>query len=162
MPNDILVIAPLVSAGLNPGQLHGVGATQFIFEPYQNDVQFDGLRNVMILSGTTKLVQSIMRIMLTPVGTSLEDARWGADLSAGIGSKMGNDNFSQIRQSVIDALTHYNDVNQDNPNSDEVINTIDELLVVNDIGDPRVIRVVLGITTESGIGIKIVAPQVTK
>lgn len=160
MPNDIAIIAPLVTIGHPPGYARSVGATEFIFQPYENDIQFDRTKSLMLVSGVSKLVQSLMRIILTTLGDSFEDPLWGTNVTSQIGSKMSNDNFSAVRESIIQALIHYNDINQDNPNSDEVINTIDELVVVQDLDDPRTIRIVVGVTNESGNGVRVIVPQV--
>jgi phage baseplate assembly protein W len=160
MPFDIAIIAPLDKRGKTTDQLRGTGFTEFVFEPYENDVQFDRAKKVRQMSGTEKLVQSIMRILLTTKGDSFEDPDWGSEMNGQIGSKMRNDNFATVRESIITALTHYNYINRDNPDSDEVINTIDEIQVVSDLNDPRVMRVVVGVTTESGIGVRVIAPQV--
>jgi phage baseplate assembly protein W len=160
MPNDIAIIAPLVKIGKSPDFLRATGNTEFIFEPYENDIQFNRSKALVLVSGTDKLIQSIMRVILTHLGDSFEDAKWGSALDSQIGSKMANDNYAVVRESIIQALIHYNDVNQDNPNSDEVIKTIDELAVVQDLNDPRVIRVVVGVTSESGNGVRVIVPQV--
>jgi phage baseplate assembly protein W len=160
MPNDIAIIAPLIKSGLSPDLVRATGFTEFIFQPYENDIQFDRLRKVRQLSGTDKLVQSIMRILLTTKGESFEDSEWGSELNSNIGSKISNDSYASTRESIIAALVHYNSLNADNPDSDEVIETIDELQVVSDIDDPRVIRVVVGVTTESGKSLRVIVPQV--
>lgn len=160
MPNDIAIIAPLIRENFTQDQVRATGYTEFIFEPYENDVQFDRTRKVRQLSGTDKLVQAIMRILLTTKGDSFEDSDWGSDLNGNIGSKLSSQNYATVRESIISALTHYNSLNADNPSSDEVINTIDELQVVSDLNDPRIIRVVVGVTTESGKGLRVIVPQV--
>jgi phage baseplate assembly protein W len=160
MPNDIAVISAIDKINASPELLRAVGATSFIFQPYENDVQFDRLKHVRQFSGTQKLVQSIMRILLTRLGDSYEDSKWGSDINNEIGSKIANENYAIIRESIIAALTHYNQINQDNPDSDEVISTIDLIQVVADTTDPRIIRVVVGVTTESGVSVQVVVPQV--
>lgn len=177
MPNDIFIIAPLSrfkkdSVGnyildseghripITKDQTRGTGFTEFIFEPYENDLQFDRMKRARVVSGVDKLVQSVMRVILTAKGDSFEDVQWGSELNSSIGSKIDNTSFSVVRESVIKALVHYNELNSDNPNSDEVINTIDEIQVVSDPNDPRVIRILVGITTESGKGVRVVVPQV--
>ena len=160
MPNDIAIISPLDKKNKNPDVIRATGYTEFVFEPYENDIQFDGLKKVVQFSGIQKLVQSIMRVLLTTRGDSFEDVDWGSEINGAIGSKMRTDNYAAVRESVIEALKHYNDINSDNPSSDEVISTIDELQVVQDLDDPRVMRIVLGITTESGQAVRVVVPQV--
>ena len=101
-----------------------------------------------------------MRIVLTQRGDYFEDSDWGSDTNANIGTKLNNGAFATVRESIIQGLIHYNQLNQDNPNSDEIIDSIDELQVVQDENDPRTMKVVISITTESGIGLRIIAPQV--
>ena len=160
MPNDIAIIAPFNRSAANPNIARATGYTEFVFEPYENDIQFDRKKLVRQMTGVDKLVQSIMRIMLTTKGDSFEDSQWGSEMNNQIGSKLKSDSFAAVRESIIQALMHYNDINQDNPNSDEVINTIDELQVVSDLNDPRIVRTVIGVTTESGKGVRVVVPQV--
>ena len=162
MPDDIAIIAPLDKKNRNPDVVRATGYTEFVFEPYENDVQFDRIKHVRQFSGTEKLVQSIMRVLLTTIGDSFEDSEWGSEMNNRIGSKTSNENYSEIRESVIKALTHYNQINSDNPSSDEVIDTIDEIQVVQDLDDPRIMRVVVGVTTESGKGVRVVVQQVDK
>lgn len=160
MPIDLAVLTPLVKLGANPNYLWSVGATDFMFEPYENDIQFDRLKHIRTMEGVPKLAQAIMRIVLTQRGDYFEDSDWGSDTNANIGTKLNNGAFATVRESIIQGLIHYNQLNQDNPNSDEIIDSIDELQVVQDENDPRTMKVVISITTESGIGLRIIAPQV--
>lgn len=162
MPNDIAIISAISRASLTTDQRRGIGYTEFIFEPYENDVQFDRVRKLRMVTGVDKLVQSMMRILLTAIGDSFEDRFWGSELNAQIGSKISNDNYAAVRESIIAALVHYNSLNADNPSSDEVIDTIDEMQVVSDPNDPRIVRVVVGVTTESGKGVRVIVPQVER
>lgn len=162
MPQDLSIIQPLRQVGQPKDYLRATGDTQFIFQTYENDLQFNNLKQLYTFSGLPKLVQAIMRAAITPLGSYFEDRAWGSEMDGNIGSKMDNEAFAIARQSIIDALTHYNVLNFDNPNSDEVISTIDELQVVQDLNDPRVMRVVIGVTTESGLSTRVVVPQVDK
>lgn len=162
MPRDIAILSALVRSDKSGGFLRATGSTDFVFEAFENDLQFDRLRQVRMCEGTEKLVQSVMRIILTEKGAYIEDRMWGSSAPTNIGGKMDNERFAATRQSVIDALTHYNQVNYDNPNSDEVISTIDELQVVQDLDDPRRMRIVVGFTTESGQSVRVTVPQVSE
>jgi hypothetical protein len=157
---DLAIISPLDTKGLTVDQVRGTGFTKYIFQPYANDIQFDNLKLVRHFTGTEKLIQSLMRIIIQPKGSYFEDPEWGGTIDDQVGNKMDNERIANTRQSVIDSITHYNEVNADNPNSDEIVDTIDELRVVEDLDDPRVIRVYLGITTESGLSIGVTVPQV--
>ena len=160
MPNDIAIFAPLNKKGLSNDQLRGVANTNFVFQPFENDIQFDQLKRVRTVSGVTKLVQSILRLLLTDTGSYFEDGDWGSSANNQIGGKFDSEKYATSEQGIIDALKHYNEINRDNPNPDEVINTIDELRVVQDTDDPRKMRIYIGITTESGQSFQVSVPQV--
>lgn len=160
MPIELAIMAPLSRAGLTQDQLRATGFTTSVFEPFLNDIQFDRNKLIMTYTGTDKLAQSILRIILTDKGTYSEDASWGSACNTLIGSKFDQARFAKTQQSIIDALKHYNEINQDNPNSDEVIETIDELRVVQDLADPRKMRIFLGVTSESGKSFRVSVPQV--
>jgi phage baseplate assembly protein W len=153
---------PISRAALSESLQRSVGATDYIIEPFQNDLQFDSAKHLRTISGTAKLVQAILRIMLTSQGEYIEDAQWGAGIGTMIGSKLDSGVFSTASENIISALKHYNSVNADNPDPDEIIDSIDELRVVQDLDDPRVMRVVLGITTESGKSMRVSVPQTEK
>jgi len=160
MPIDLAIIKALDKTGKTEDELRGVGATDFIFSPFDNDIYFDELRQVRTMEGTAKLVQSVLRIILTDRGDILEDSQWGSEVNTRIGEKFNTEKFANTRQSIIDALKHYNEINFDNSDSDEVIDTIDELRIVQDLDDPRTMRIIVGFTTESGKGIRVIVPQV--
>ena len=61
---------------------------------------------------------------------------------------------------MINALIHLNELNIDNPNSDEVIETIDVVRTVAAAGEPRQMNIQVSITTESGKPVTITVPQV--
>ena len=160
MPNDIAIFAPFNKKGMSNDQLRGASNTNFIFQPFENDLQFDQLKHLRTVTGVTKLVQSILRMLLTDTGSYFEDSEWGSEVNNRIGEKFDSEKYATAEQSIIDALKHYNEINKDNPNSDEVISTIDELRVVKDLDDPRKLRIYIGITTESGQSFKVSVPQV--
>jgi hypothetical protein len=171
MADDIYILTKLDMTDLSKDAQRALGSTVFKFEPYENDIQFDMVKKVRMASGVDKLIQSVMRIILTNKGEYIEDGGWGADMQAQIGGKVDHNRFATLRQNIIDALIHYNEVNSDNPNSDEVINTIDDLRVVSGLidkdivpgfNDPRALRIYLAFTTESGKGVRVTVPQVTE
>jgi len=162
MAYDLAIMMPIDRAALPEGFQLAVGETDYVIQPFENDFQFDRLKRMMTVSGTRKLVQSILRIMLTENGEYIEDQYWGAGIGGLIGSKLDSDKYAKATERITEALKHYNAINSDNPNSDEIISTIDELRVVQDLDDPRTMRVVLGITTESGKSIRVSVPQTEK
>jgi hypothetical protein len=160
MPLDIGVLKKVDRPRLPQEVVKSVGATTYTWEAFEGDIQIDGLNQFIELDGTTKLAEGIFKIILTPKGSNPEDPDYGTDINTSIGGKIDSEKFSSIQTSIVDALTHYNVINQDNPNSDEVIQTIDEVRLVSSLDDPRQINIQVSVTTESGKAVKIEVPQI--
>lgn len=160
MPIDIGVLKRVDRASLGNQLAKSFGATTYTWQAYEGDMQFDGLKRAITLDGTTKLAQGIFKIVLTPIGSNPEDSDYGTEMDTFIGDKLDTEKFSAIQTSIVNALTHYNVINQDNPNSDEVIQTIDEVRLVQNLDDPRQIDIQIAVTTESGKTVKVQVPQV--
>lgn len=169
MPYDLAILVPLNKATANgtaPNQsaaastIVGTGNTNYIWESYENDLQLDQLNNIITLQGTAKLAQEIMKILLTPIGTVAADLNYGTTLSTVIGSKLTTEMYAEVQTEVINALIHLNELNIDNPNSDEVIETIDVVRTVAVAGEPRQMNIQVSITTESGLPVTVTVPQV--
>lgn len=158
---DVAIITKLDKASLTPGDLRGVGATTYTWESYENDLQLDSLNSLVMVEGVDKLAQSIMKIILTPKGSDPDDPDYGTNLNLSIGEKFSSEAYSQAQTEVVSALIHLNQINIDNPNSDEVIETIDNVSTVADADDPRSMRIYVSVTTESGKRLNVVAPQLT-
>lgn len=165
MPEDIGILTLLDKPRLDDLIIKSTGDTDYSWCPYTNDVQLDSVNQIITLSGLTKLAQGIVKIVLTEKGSHPEDSLYGTELNTIIGSKTitGNvaaEQFADIRSEIIDALKHYNLINRDNPDSDEVIETIDDIRIVQDLDEPRAINVQISVTSESGQPIRIEVPQV--
>ena len=169
MPFDLAILVPLNKATANgtsadqsaaASTISGTGNTNYIWESYENDLQLDQLNNIIMLDGTTKLAQEMMKILLTPLGSAAYDPNYGTSLSTSIGNKLDSSAYAEIQTEVINALIHLNELNLDNPNSDEVIETIDVVRAVASLTDPRQINIQVSVTTESGKSVAITVPQV--
>jgi len=161
MPIDLAIIKKLDKVSAGQSNIIGTGNTNYIWESYENDIQFDTLNQFMTISGTTKLAQGIMKIILTRKGDNIEDPDYGTLINTMIGTKFTSDVFAEVQSEIIDALIHYNLINSDNPDSDEVIQIIDEIKVVQDLNEPRAMKIRVAITTESGKSIGVEVPQLT-
>lgn len=160
MPVDMGVLKKLDRPSLAGEIIKSTGNTSYTWEAYEGDIQIDNLNHFVPITGVTKLAQGMFKIVLTPLGANSEDSSYGSLLNVQIGSKMDNDKFAEIQTSIVDALTHYNELNQDNPDSDEVIETIDEVRLVRDLDDPRAIKIQIAVTTESGKEVRVEVPQI--
>lgn len=160
MPIDLGVLSKLDKAQLGNSITKSTGNTSYTWESFEGDFQLDGTHNPITVDGTTKLAQGMFSIILTPLGSNPADPDYGTDLLSLIGDVVDSDKFATITSEIIDALTYYNLLNQDNPNSDEVIQTIDFVRVVKDIDDPRAIKIQVSVTSESGKQVNLQVPQI--
>lgn len=160
MPQDLGVLTKLDKARIGPSITKSTGNTTYTWEAYQGDIQLSGTHALVMVTGTTKLAQGMFKIILTPLGSNPADPDYGTNLLSLVGTNVDSDKFSTITSEIIDALTHYNLINQDNPNSDEVIQTIDFVRVVQDLDDPRAIKIQVSVTTESGLPVNLQVPQI--
>lgn len=160
MPIDSGVLKKLDKPRLSGQVVKSAGKTNYTWQAFEGDIQLDSLNAIITLTGTAKLAQGMFKIVLTPKGANIEDPDYGSLLNSSIGSKMDNEKFAEIQSSILDALVHYNLINQDNPDPDEVIETIDEVRLVRDIDDPRAINIQISVTAESGKEVRVEVPQV--
>ena len=160
MPFDLAILRRLDKAHAGEANVRGTGNTSYIWEAYENDVQLDSLNQLVTIEGTDKLAQEIMKILLTPKGGLTDDPDYGTSLMSLVGEKFSTDRFAEVQTEVVNALIHYNQLNADNPNSDEVIEVIQDIGTVRDSDDPRHMQVYVRVITESGKTVAIVAPQV--
>lgn len=167
MPRDIGILTSLDKPALPEEILKSTGDTNYTWKAFENDIQIDRLNQIIEVSGTTKLAQGIFKIILTPKGSHAEDPEYGTNASEIIGGRLVvsggvvSERFAELRSDIIDALRHYNLINQDNPDSDEVIETIDDIRIVQDLDEPRALKIQIEITTESGKTLRLEVPQVS-
>ena len=160
MPKDIAILKRINYSSQSEVARRNIGKTDFVFSVFENDVQFTSGKQIRMMEGTDKLVQGILKILLTPKGSSLEDPLYGANLDVGIGNKLQQANYSDLRSGVYSALDYYTTLNANNDNPDEVIQEIYDVKAVRDDKDPRIILVYVSVITQSGKKVSVVAPQV--
>lgn len=156
MPLDIDLGAQIDLSKLTVAQRNAIGGASTVFQIYKNDIQFNTVKGTTVIDGTSKLVQGILKILLTDLGTHLESSLYGTDMMKHIGDKLDNSKFALIRDSVNSSLSYYNELAApENPNPDEVIYSIDEIRVSRDDVDPRVVYVYISVTTKLGTSVRI-------
>ena len=166
MPIDFGVLSVVDKAAV-PSSLAGqLGGTIYNWEAFEGDIQLNARRRFVEVSSTDKLAQGMFKIILTPLGSNPMDPNYGTNLLTSIGGNIDISKVADIQTEIINALTYYNSLNQDNPNSDEVIETIDTINVISGATDqthqldPRSISIQIGVTTESGIPVILQVPQI--
>lgn len=160
MANDIGIFKKINYSSQSDTSKLNIGRTNYVFSVYENDFQFTTGRQMRMIGGTDKLIQAILKIILTPLGSLLEDPLYGADLEGSIGSKLQQENYANLRDSVWSALEYLQTITADSEDPDEVIDSIDEVKAVKDDDDPRVILIYISVVTKSGKLVKVVVPQV--
>lgn len=160
MSRDIAILKRVNFPSFTEGERLNVGNTDFSFATYDNDFQFTSGKQLRVVEGTNKIIQGILKVLLTQRGTSLEDQSYGAELDAGIGSKMQQENYADLRDSVYSAIEYYMLLNDNSENPDEIITEIEEVKAVRDDEDPRMILVYVSVITQSGKRVSVTVPQV--
>lgn len=162
MPEDIGIMTDVATALLEENVRRALGATKYVFSSYDNDLQFDASGKIRMFTGKEKLVQSALKILLTDLGTAAEDQVYGTTLAAYLGGKMTQDAYTDLVDTVQQAIIHYNDLNSENENSDEYVDTIDQITVSASETDPRILVLVVKMTNEAGNPVDISVPMITE
>ena len=120
----------------------------------KNDLQPSYATGIAVVSGTNKLAQDILKILLTERGTNTADANYGTSLMSMIGKKQVLSSlYVDVKKEVIDAVKYYMDINSDLTEPTERIATIKSLEVTKT--DPRSYEIALILTTEAGTDVRI-------
>jgi hypothetical protein len=150
MAYDLLVAKKIDPATLSDQVRAVIGDTKYVFSAFDNDIHFDTTLKTITCTGTNLLVQWILKTLLTAIGEHFEDPKYGVG-DFGIGEKMSDSLFADIRSSVYSALAHSNNIRSGgNADPDELIGNIDSVSVIRDDKDPRRIFVYISVVTQGG------------
>ena len=161
MPRDLALLKKIDYSSQSASMKQNIGTTGFVFSCYENDLQFTRGKQLRTTSGINKLIQSILKCLLTQKGTALEDPNYGADLESGIGDKMQLLAFSDMEANVTSALEYLAQMTSTSEDPDEVIGSVNMVSVVRDTIDPRTILVYIRVVTGSGKIVSVQMPQVS-
>lgn len=121
----------------------------FIWAEGQNDLQVDVSSDLRTLGGTDRLIQDVVKILITQRGTNSELPLYGSNLQGLIGQKMEPSFLQgQIVNEVTDCLLILQALNQFNPDTDQQIQTLQSIQV--DLSSPTQLTVSFIIVTVSG------------
>jgi phage baseplate assembly protein W len=116
----------------------------------RRDVSFDRAGSFNVIAGHAKVSQQVLKILLTTVGSNRLNADYGSLLSQSIGQRLDLALEFQIQQSVQTAINLLIDqqrqTTQDLP-LDETIVRLSALQLTRDANDPRVLQIVVKVTT---------------
>ena len=160
MPRDIALLTKINVNQQTSLTRQNVGSTGYVFSCFENDFLFTKGKQIRMTSGINKLIQSVLKCLLTSLGTSLEDPNYGADLESDIGGKMGLVAFANMQSNVTNALEYLMQLNPVSDDMDEVIAAVNSVQVVKNPSDPRMILVYINVTTGTGKIVAIQMPQI--
>lgn len=107
-------------------------ATPFYFGDGTNDLQVDTDGDFSLLQGPANLDQGLAKILSTEQGANQFFSLYGSLLWGLIGSTSDMQTLqAQVQGTIVDALTIYQFINQNNPNLDEQVNTLESLSVTS-------------------------------
>lgn len=70
------------------------------------DISYDGIGNVDMSSGNDKLVQTVLKSLLTPIGEQAEDISFGSSLDNLIGTEIDITSTAAMQKSIYDSLEY--------------------------------------------------------
>lgn len=118
----------LKTAELSAERPDAVG--EFVWGESSNDLQPDSLTGFRVVSGTEKLAQDIIKILLTERGSNTLFPLYGSVLHSLLGQKSDPDFMrGQIVDDIKDSLIILQNINRDNPNLDEQIQTLESVSI---------------------------------
>ena len=160
MPQDIAIMASIEKAILDAKTKSQLAGIDYVFSTYANDIQFDASGKIVMFENKNKLVQSALKILLTELGQAAEDADYGSEIVTFLGNKMNQESYTELVASVQQAMKHYNELNGDNSEPREYIESIDSVDVSASSVDPRVLVLSMTLTNEAGETVSITVPTV--
>jgi len=112
----------------------------------QNDINYDELGSLKVVSGVERVKQIIIKAVLTNRGTNVFDGDYGSSLNQSIGQQALPIAILRIQQSVQDCINRLIDSQSQNSDitpDDEIILGLDDLQVVFDTTDPRKVNITM-------------------
>ena len=126
--------------------------TGYYWKDYENDIQFDSLGQPVFVEETSKMKQGLLKILMTYKGQDL-DPNYGTLIMDELGKKFSLLQIGRIRTEVLSGMAYYNSLEIDNADPKEVISTVDQVQIIRDVEDPRIISA--SITFKDGEGTQI-------
>lgn len=160
MPQDVAIITNTQVASLDSKARAALAGVDYVFSTYGNDIQFDNSGKLMMYENKSKLIQSVLKVLLTELGSAAEDPDYGSTIVTYLGEKMTHDSYTELVATVQEAMKHYNALNGDNDSSTEYIESIDSIEVSASPEDPRILVMKVTLTNEAGETIAITVPTV--
>lgn len=126
----------------------------FVWTSYYNDLQVDSNGNIAQVTGTDKLAQDIVKILVTQRGSNINMPLYGTNLPSIVGQKMDFQFLQgQILTEVTDALIILQSLLQYGSNPDEQISSLQSIKVTLDTPTQVSIELVVITLSQKALGL---------
>lgn len=133
VPQPIYLIDYNVQEGACP-MCEGTGAKQ--------DIEFGGTGEVQVSTGHEKIVERVLKALLTAYGESAEDLLFGSALDNIIGSEIDVTTIASIQKAVYDTIQYLINLQSGvDLNEDEIITGVSSVTIENDKDIPTKINI---------------------
>lgn len=114
---------------------------------YTKDINFDEYGKVEVLQGIDKLVQYIRKAILTELGNNPFFESYGSNISKIIGNKFDLTTQANLQNYINETINYLIDIQRDilDLPSDETLAKIDNIRMIQDDVDPRLVRLEINI-----------------
>ncbi len=160
MAYDIMLLREVNLSNLNVTANEIKVPVNYIFDLYNNDIHYDDFGRLMIYDDKKKLIQNLLKAILTQIGKNLEDPEYGSELYSLVGRKVNASLYSDINEAVIRCIDKYVELNRDIDNSAEYIESLDNIVVLKNELDPRSIIIKIEMTLENGESLGLAIPVI--
>lgn len=142
VPKQIILIDYNVKADKCP-ICNGTEVTQ--------DINFNGNGEVMTSEGHEKIVERVLKSLLTPFGDSAEDVAYGSALDALIGNEMDVTISATIQKHIYDTIAYLMQLQSGvELNEDEIITGVERIDINQDKENPAKLNITVVVTDYNG------------
>lgn len=127
----------------------------FDFQLIDGDIKIKSDGQVRTVTGIEKLKQDIVKIIVTPIGSSILHRWYGSSIDETVIGRPSNDGlkFEEIRTSIDESLDRLKKLqlaqaSGQNVTQSEIINFVESVIVQRSIYDPRQINAIVSVITK--------------
>lgn len=115
------------------------------------DINFNGTGEVMTTEGHEKIVERVLKALLTPFGESAEDIAFGSALDSLIGTEMDVTISATIQKHVYDTINYLIKLQHGvDLNEDEIITGVERIDINQDKTNPAKLNITVVVTDYNG------------
>lgn len=118
---------------------------------YVNDINFDGTGALMKATGTQKLIQRVIKTLLTRIGNQSEDYLYGSSLDDLIGATLDNTTLVTIQKSIYEAVNYLMEIQSGQSlDKSETVLGVTSIVIEENKTNPSMVDI--SITIKDGYG----------